>query len=146
MPNWCFNKVTVTGDKKKMDVFKNKAFVNDEFKFQNLIPMPKELLDTTSGYLGENTPKQKELEKQQARNIKKYGYKDWYDWAYSKWGTKWDVDAYVEWDGDDVIEITFDSAWGPPEGVHKYIVNEFPDLSVSWFYDEPGMEVAGYLN
>ena len=46
MPNWCFNKVTVTGDKKKMDVFKNKAFVNDEFKFQNLIPMPKELLDT----------------------------------------------------------------------------------------------------
>ena len=39
MPNWCFNKVTVTGDEKKMDVFKNKAFVNDEFKFQNLIPM-----------------------------------------------------------------------------------------------------------
>ena len=30
MPNWCFNKVTVTGDEKKMDVFKNKAFVNDE--------------------------------------------------------------------------------------------------------------------
>ena len=146
MPNWCFNKVTVTGDKKKMDVFKNKAFVNDEFKFQNLIPMPKELLDTTSGFYGEGTPKQKELEKQQAHNLKKYGYKDWYDWACAKWGTKWDVDASVEYDDVDCIEIHFDSAWGPPEGVYKYIVNEFPDLSVSWFYDEPGMEVAGYLN
>ena len=146
MPNWCFNKVVISGDEKKIKAFKKKAFINDEFKFQNLIPMPEELRGSTSGYLGEKTQEAKELKKEQARNRKKYGYKDWYDWAYGKWGTKWDVDAYVEWDGDDVIEITFDSAWGPPEGVHQYIVNEFPDLSVSWFYDEPGMELAGYLN
>ena len=144
MPNWCENRVSIYGDENEINAFKKKALKDGEFKFNNLLPMPKELQDTTSGWLGNDTPEQKELEKKQAKNLKKYGYQNWYDWACDVWGTKWDVDASVDV-GDDYIEISFDTAWCPPEGVFNYIKKQYPDLSVSWFYDEPGMEIAGYL-
>ena len=43
------------------------------------------------------------------------------------------------------IEINFNTAWSPPEAICRKLRDMFPDLSVSWFFDEPGMEVAGYL-
>ena len=145
MPNWCENRVSIYGDENEIDAFKKKALKDGEFKFNNLLPMPKELQDTTSGWLGKDTPAQKELEKKQAKNLEKYGYKNWYDWANDVWGTKWDVDASIDFIDVDCIEISFDTAWCPPEGVFNYIKKEYPDLSVSWFYDEPGMQFAGYL-
>lgn len=146
MPNWCENRISISGDKDKIDAFKKTALKGGEFKFNNLIPMPEELQNTTSGWLGEGTPEQKELEKKQVENLKKYGYKNWYDWANDVWGTKWDVDADVLAEDDDYIEILFDSAWCPPIGVFNYINKAYPDLNVSWFYHEPGCEIAGYLN
>ena len=50
-------------------------------------------------------------------------------------------------DGDmpDGYEVNFESAWSPPEEINAAISEQFDDLSMSWFYDEPGCEVAGYL-
>ena len=45
----------------------------------------------------------------------------------------------------DQLEVTFNTAWGPPEAICHQIREDYPDLSVSWFYDEPGCEIAGYL-
>ena len=145
MPNWCYNRVSVYGDEKTIKSFIKEAIKDEEFKFNNLLPMPKELQDTTSGFFADTT-KQAELDKKQAKNLKKYGYKNWYDWANDVWGTKWDVDASIDFIDVDCIEISFDTAWCPPEGVFNYIKEQYPDLSVSWFYDEPGCEIAGYLN
>ena len=84
MPNWCENRVNISGDVKDIKAFRDKAFNNGVFHFNNLIPMP-EGLDITSGNFGKGTPEQEELEKLQSTNLIKHGYKDWYDWCVANW-------------------------------------------------------------
>ena len=68
----------------------------------------------------------------------------WYHWCIENWGTKWDVSELdIEYD-DEQLELTFSTAWSPPEGIMQELKDKYPDLSFSCFYDEPGMEVAGY--
>ena len=64
-----------------------------------MVPMPKELDDTTKGTDGDAV--------------------NWYDWRVTNWGTKWDIsDEGLEYvdngDGTSVIQGWFDSAWAPP--------------------------------
>ena len=58
---------------------------------------------------------------------------------------KWDVSDTLLEEGEDYLIYHFDTPWGPPEGIHAMIRDEFPDISMSWFFDEPGMQMAGYL-
>jgi hypothetical protein len=71
----------------------------------------------------------------------------WYNWRNANWGTKWDAYSLEidECDMPNGFEVTFETAWAPPEEIHSAISEQFDDLSMSWFYDEPGCEVAGYL-
>ena len=46
MPNWCKNRVDISGEPE--DVKKFMELVGKQFDFQKIIPMPKELEDTTS--------------------------------------------------------------------------------------------------
>ena len=41
--------------------------------------------------------------------------------------------------------MEFDTAWAPPEEICYRLREMFQDLTISWFYDEPGMQTAGYL-
>ena len=71
----------------------------------------------------------------------------WYNWRVQNWGTKWDCYS-LEIDDTDLphgFEVNFETAWSPPEEVCNAIRDQFDDLSLSWFYDEPGCELAGYL-
>ena len=71
----------------------------------------------------------------------------WYNWRVHNWGTKWDCYS-LEIDDSDMphgFEVNFETAWSPPEEVCYAIKDQFDDLSISWFYDEPGCEIAGYL-
>ena len=71
----------------------------------------------------------------------------WYNWRVQNWGTKWDCYS-LEIDECDMphgFEVTFETAWSPPEEIAEAIREQFDDLSMSWFYDEPGCEIAGYL-
>ena len=64
------------------------------------------------------------------------------------WGTKWDITAKqveIEYEDSEQLEVSFDTAWAPPEEICYRLREMFKDLHFSWFYDEPGMEVAGYL-
>ena len=137
MPNWCMNTVKVFGEDKDIEEFKE--FVKDKdlpFSFQKIEPMPEELKNTRSPRLGE---RDKVL-------TDKYGADNWYDWSIINWGVKWD-NSDVQFDQEDSgsIRYNFDTPWGPPEGIYNILNDKFPDLSISWFYDEPGMQVAGYL-
>jgi len=70
----------------------------------------------------------------------------WWDWRVQNWGTKWNsADCEVTIMEDDQVEYTFNTAWGPPEGVIFKLRELYPDASITAFYDEPGMELAGYL-
>ena len=69
----------------------------------------------------------------------------WYNWRVANWGTKWDCyDLSIDEDEQE-LNLQFNTAWSPPEEIHTAICEQFDDLSISWFYDEPGCEVAGYL-
>lgn len=126
MPNWCENKVRVWFDVKG-DAEKFQEFVTGEdlrgntcvFCFSKIMPPPDNEWD--------------------------------YDWCTDNWGTKWELDAdEIEYEVDEFcLDYEFNTAWSPPEGIYNalYAWAEANDIgmNIQWFYNESGMEIAGYL-
>lgn len=138
MPNWCENRVTVSGSTEDVKEFIELVRGGEQegnFSFQSIKPMPTEL-EETKAPTPENTD-QPEVD----------GHTNWYDWRLSNWGCKWDVGEtnYYDADTDGYVEYEFYTPWGPPDRIVEILREKFPDLSISWFYHEPGCEIAGYL-
>ena len=149
MPNWCYNRVSVYSENTK-DMDELFDIFNNENPFNALIPSP--VWSETPNEDGE-LPVLEEHKDADGKvlftthKFPKSGKTDdrWYDWQIQNWGTKWEpTDLSVE-QCDEELEITFNTAWSPPEDICRAIRNKYPDVTVSWFFDEPGMEVAGYL-
>ena len=152
MPNWCKNRVDVYSENKTdlqkvLDIFSNKNV------FAQIIPEPNWSKIPFKGEL----PKVREMK---APNGETFGtvteFADgtqdtrWYDWRLENWDTKWDVhEVDIEEDRwkDELESFTaeFQTAWSPPEAICRRLRDMFPKVSISWFYDEPGMQTAGYL-
>ena len=63
----------------------------------------------------------------------------------SNWGTKWDAcDKSIDYEDSEILALTFNTAWSPPEGIVERLRDKYPELTFQCFYDEPGMESAGY--
>ena len=142
MPNHCHNRVTFYSANTE-DVAKLKKIFEDERTFTQIIPEPD----------WPNTPnKDGELPVKHEDPWLTYRFSDdkvddrWYNWRIHNWDTKWDAyDVVVTDDDPESVEIEFNTAWSPPEAICNQIREDYPDVSVSWFYDEPGCEIAGYL-
>ena len=155
MPNWCNNRVTISAG--TVEEEKQLAEIVEIFKkdnpFQVIYPMPDfdKIPHPETGEL----PVAEEIKNPAGEVVHistrwKDGTQDtrWYDWRTSHWDTKWDINEKdVEWcdEESDYVTFSFDTAWAPPEGVVRELRDKYPDVSISWFYDEPGMEFAGYL-
>ena len=151
MPNWCRNRVTVFG--KEEDISKiSEIFSDKKSIFNRIIQSPDwKRLPNEKGQF----PQLEQMKNPKGEVMwETYNFPDgknddrWYHWNIQNWGTKWDITAeQIEMDSYDSeqLEIEFATAWSPPEPICKRLREMFPDLSFSWFYDEPGMEVAGYL-
>lgn len=155
MPNWCNNVVEIRGPRAQV-----KALVDHRLDFQKIYPYPKEL-DITAGREGaDDSPEQMQLVAAEESNLQKYGYKNWYDWCVSEWGTKWNAggednqDMQIDYDedvGDTAIALfQFDTAWGPPLGVMQKLFEDYalglPDdqrMSIECRYHEPGVGFFG---
>ena len=144
MPNHCHNRVTFYSDDKPELIQKLHKIFKSEEVFTQFVPEPD--WATTPNEAGELSAK----DPSEPMFPPKFpdGTVDdrWYSWRLQNWGTKWDC---YEVDIDDSeleygFEVTFDTAWSPPEEICSAIKEQF-DVCVSWFFDEPGMEVAGYL-
>ena len=151
MPNHCYNRVTFYSNNTE-EVAKLKKIFEDENCFGQIIPepdwantplmssdMPKYDWDKPKGKVGELPIDGRfpSTDKQDDR---------WYDWRIQNWDTKWDCyDVSIDDDDIEQLEISFNTAWSPPEAICNRIREDYPDVSVSWFYDEPGCEIAGYL-
>ena len=145
MPNHCHNRVTFYSANTE-DVAKLKKIFEDESTFGQIIPEPDwantpnkdgELPTPPSGDNPYHVPWFKSTDRADDR---------WYDWRIQNWDTKWDAyDVVVTDDDPDQLEVEFNTAWSPPEAVCSALREQYPDLSVSWFFDEPGCEIAGYL-
>ena len=150
MPNWCRNRVTVFGTEEEISKVE-KIFSSKDTVFGKIIPSP-----DWANIPNEDGELPKVVEHKQPNGEVSFvttefpsGKQDsrWYDWNIANWDTKWDITNSVQFEYEDSeqIEITFNTAWSPPESICHKLREMFPDLSISWFYDEPGMEVAGYL-
>jgi hypothetical protein len=129
MPNWCSNSITISGSTDTIKQLWDDAHVGDNFGLLNaMVPMPKELDDTTKGTDGDAV--------------------NWYDWRVTNWGTKWDVSdeglEYVD-NGDGTSHITgwFDSAWAPPVEAYNTFLDDMDGCSIEATYEEGGMDFAG---
>ena len=166
MPNHCYNRVHVYSDKPEVikeihDIFEcgTNPYV-DKTVFGQIIPEPdwkNTPLAESDQYQYSFSSKRGETgelpvesgEKFKGLHFASTGIQDdrWYDWRNQNWGTKWDAYSMSieESDMPHGFEVEFETAWCPPEEVCNAIREQYDDLSISWFYDEPGCEIAGYL-
>ena len=164
MPNHCFNRVEFYSDvrediKKLHDIFSINTRAEDEERtiFGQFIPEPHwpttPLTEETAKGIVYDRGEVGELPvpgtDDRGPHFKSTGNTDdrWYDWRLRYWDTKWD--CYDLGMSDDDLphgfEVQFNTAWAPPEGICAAIREQYPDIDVQWFYDEPGEEIAGYL-
>ncbi len=148
MPNWNSNIVEVRGPRKIV-----KELVDHKFDFQKIHPCPADLNITAGREGADDSPEQIALVAKEEANLKKYGYKNWYDWSVANWGTKWNAggsdneDMIVDYDEDvddtGIALFTFSSAWAPPVGVYQKLKELHPDLYIQGRYYEPGVGFFG---
>lgn len=82
------------------------------------------------------------------RRIQLYGATGWYDWCIIHWGTKWNAQECRVSQSEGLLEISFETAWSPPEGVYRAICAAYPDLDLELVgkYIEEGMCFAGFYD
>lgn len=127
MPNWCSNKLTISGNTVSLD--KLKEYVLGElmgnpvpFDFEKVIPIPAEIV---------------------AKKRENH-------FCIEKWGTKWNLDDETDFEDHDggkegTIVYIFQTAWSPPNNVLQALAEVFPELEMSLIYGEPGNGVCGEL-
>ena len=151
MPNWCYNRITIYGDEKTEAKLKEiEQIFESKQPFNEIYPIPD--FKNIPNEKGELPVLRRELNKDGSVFYETYDFPDgknddrWYHWNIQNWGTKWDA-CHVEIDycDESQIEMRFDTAWSPPEPICAKLREMFKDIHISWFYDEPGMEFAGYL-
>ena len=169
MPNWCANRVTVSGDTDDVEAFKQAVRgIGDRrdslFSFNSIVPFPEELNGIGSPVTIMETEEEIEQYKKDHSDSKwsignlpitrkkseelkaKYHADNWYDWCSDNWTSKWDACDITLLDEVGYLEYKFDTPWGPPENIYYVLIEQHPNVHISWFYDEPGMQFAGYLN
>lgn len=163
MPNWCENRLQISAPIEMMTEIRKKIATEDgKLTFTKLIPMPAILERTTSGSkdfdgtihkswtwddLPDGKRKDRPFTDEEQAEVEATGFTSWYDWSIENWGTKWDVNPNeVDQLGDqeDYLELHFNTAWSPPVPWVKALREAFPDAEITAFYDEPGMQAAGY--
>lgn len=127
MPNWCENKVTITGDNLEhlIEVIKKD---NGEFISESFIQIPKELLEKTDLTI-------REL-------IERFGFDNWRDWQEENIGT-WDfgTEEKVRIERG-YIEFYCETAWSPPIPFFKKISSMY-NCEVDIKFAETGCWFSG---
>ena len=164
MPNHCHNRVTFypagdNTDKAIEDIKAIKQIFEDENSFGQIIPepdwpnIPLSAKDTKGmfnkrGEVGElPVADEQNLFRTYTFKSTNRGDDRWYDWRLQNWDTKWDAyDVEVVDPDPENLEIEFNTAWSPPEAICHALRKKYEDtVAISWFYDEPGCEIAGHL-
>ena len=82
--------------------------------------------------------------KQALDNLRKHGYKDWYDWSNAQWGTKWNAyDVHYIDGGDDFIAIQLDTAWDTPQGIWSALRDKGFTVDGFYYGEMEGYEEIG---
>lgn len=140
MPNWCFNNLVVSGPAKAVLEFKKQARLQNatkdeasDFSFEQLIPTPSQLMKQQPGSGLAN------LQQAPANPADD----DWYGWRVRNWGTKWDPQFELVKETKGQLVFHGESAWSPPLPGLLKVSEQFPALTFSCSYEEPGMCFRG---
>lgn len=131
MPNWCYNNLTITGEKENLDRIK--------FHLEDIEKKD----DSTPGIFMALVGRDQSIE------LNEYENGGWYDANISYWGCKWDVsydESGVEYN-DDSITMSFQTAWSPPINFIQHLGYLF-NVECELYYEEPGCDFCGksYFN
>ena len=157
MPNWCYNRMNVTGDRdslvklteaitRKHDSSLAETTMSVEqvdYDLTVLFPVPDELRITAMFFNTEtDDPEYQELLKKYEANKAKYGHTTWYDWCIENWSTKWSP-RIEEWTINDYsngseIYAYYETAWSPADGLIREVSRQFPTLLFTVSSDEEG--------
>ena len=152
MPNWCNNTLIISHPDRAMMKRVVKAY-NQNRLLDEFIPIPLELKEGAMNIdelrKTRNWEYKKELDAMREKlNIKYFGYKDWYDYCVSEWGTKWDVghgDGYgtklLKDIDKNTIHLGFSSAWSPPIRAYQKMIEM--GFSIRAYYYEGGCCYCG---
>jgi len=171
MPNWTHNRLRVRGDDSEK-IQEVKKLFEGENPFNSLIPEPDwKTIPLTQEYaqayafsdprgeIGELPTPPDPNKEWDCPKFASTGRQDdrWYDWRCTNWGTKWGAcEIKVTQDDEDFLEITFNTAWSPPEPIVNELRSRYECkdeksysdgrfISVNWFYELEGEEGCGYL-
>jgi len=137
MPNWCANRLKVSGSYEAMTKFRE--WLGDEpLTLQRIKPMPDELTETVVWDTDEMTEAKQEL-------VNRYGAHNWYEWRIKNWGTKWDVAEIEQSEENGALVFDYQTAWAPPLDAIRELAVKFPDLTIYTTYHEYGCEFTGEM-
>ena len=68
-----------------------------------------------------------------------------YTWQTDNWGSKWDIEGELLEEESTFLQYRFESPWSPPANFIEKVAEDFPDLTFTLEYYEPGMGFAGRL-
>lgn len=82
------------------------------------------------------------------RCFRETGYRDWYEWSYACWGTKWNSYDYEERSNEPAAFVfKFETANGFPGPVFRELAKLFPSLTFDIdTIDEGGPEFVGHFS
>ena len=160
MPNWCMNEVSIHGEEQEVAKFVDECFTKVDTGghcYQQVLDFDK-VLPEPDYNKPQNVDKDLTTASVTTALLSQGGIgndwqPDWYTWRLANWGTKWNlvpakggnVDGYTIDIMKDTVLLSFDTAWSPPDGIYDAIGDKYPDLDVSWFYREDGMQMSGWL-
>ena len=136
MPNWCGNKLVVSGPGHEQMV----SLWSEDKVFSRIVPEPENFSDEELAELDAHW---------QPTSLPMHAITNdgaWYWWRLEHWGTKWDTGDDVRvTEGDQETVVRFDTAWTPPKEVLYALSAQYPDLRFKLFYSDPNMPFAGEM-
>jgi hypothetical protein len=172
VPNWCQNRLTVTGDPERIASFREAVRTIDAdgnvlpLSLEKVAPTPTGYLDGTERWRDATDFHQMvealdELTTEAERRrfmrdnpgfastlmeVDQVGKDDWYHWRDQFWGTKWDLSSEsteVMESGDDTFCLVASSAWSPIVPATSKLAAGNPELGFELVFAEPDGGFAG---
>lgn len=143
MPNWCYQRMLVTGDDKEISRFIGaiKEDEPDKYDMNKLVP-----LDPRATAIRKSTNQDGEtIEYSVFAERNEDGF-DGYGHALEVWGSKWGACSIrIDEPTERPLDLRFDSAWGPADQLIRQISGQFPTLTFGICFTEESDAFAGWL-
>lgn len=151
MPNWCDNKLRVSGKRNEVSRFVEQARGKGPYykggeedsgepqclDFNQFVPVPTQVIEYSN-----SKPSCDAVGAIFGKPSMCCGY----HFQLSHWGTKWNAyEPSVSRSKKGDAVYGFDTAWSPPERIVRVMSEQFPTLTFKLFYWEGGMGFKGHV-